>query len=71
MPPGNGDCEVGVGWSGVPCVMKWGAVIVAQQTKATLKEPERMAAKREAFMGLPAGEQPGAPEANKLDRGQR
>jgi hypothetical protein len=48
--------------------MKWVAVIVAQQTRTTLKDPEGMAAKRQAFMGLPAGEQPRAPEADKLDR---
>ncbi len=48
--------------------MKWVAVIVAQQTKTTLKDAEGRAAKRLAFMGLPAGEQPGAPEADKLDR---
>ena len=67
MPPGNGDCGVVKGWS-VKCVMKWVAVIAAQQTKATLKDPEGRAAKRQAFMGLPAGEQPGDPEADKLDR---
>ena len=55
MPPGNGDCGVVNGWSGVQCVMKWVAVIVAQQPKATLKDPEGMAAKRQAFIRLPAG----------------